>query len=183
MEKYSNSGHHTSHFAKLGQQPNNWAQLMPRFPPLNPQFKLSKKILRPLLNLIEYQYSKSWTRPCSHASQYSVSFRVTYMTWASSKLRIGNAGVNCGKFLSRKLSLAQISVTPSGLPPDDSHSFKSREGATWLPAILEHQFYCMPLFFTTVHKPRGTCILYRLLLNAAECWWFRDKPKGKEKEK
>jgi hypothetical protein len=51
MEKYSNSGHPTAHFAKLGQQPNNWAQLMPLLPPLNPQFKLSKKSLRPLLNL------------------------------------------------------------------------------------------------------------------------------------
>jgi hypothetical protein len=51
MEKYSNSGHPTTHFAKLGQQPNNWAQLMPRLPPLNPQFKLSKIFLHPLLNL------------------------------------------------------------------------------------------------------------------------------------
>jgi hypothetical protein len=50
MEKYSNSGHPTAHFAKLGQQPNNWAQLMPRLPPINPQFKLSKKFLRPLLS-------------------------------------------------------------------------------------------------------------------------------------
>jgi hypothetical protein len=51
MEKYSNLGHPTTHFAKLGQQPNNWAQLMPRLPPLNPQFKLSKIFLHPLLNL------------------------------------------------------------------------------------------------------------------------------------
>jgi hypothetical protein len=51
MEKYSNSDHPTAYFAKLGQQPNNWAQLMPRLPPLNPQFKLSKKIfLHPLLS-------------------------------------------------------------------------------------------------------------------------------------
>jgi hypothetical protein len=51
MEKYSNSDHPTAYFAKLGQQPNNWAQLMPRLPPLNPQFKLSKKFfLHPLLS-------------------------------------------------------------------------------------------------------------------------------------
>jgi hypothetical protein len=29
MEKYSNSGHPTTHFAKLGQQPNNWPNSCP----------------------------------------------------------------------------------------------------------------------------------------------------------
>jgi hypothetical protein len=62
MEKYTNSGHPTAHFAKLGQQPNNLVQLMPRLPPLNPQFKLSKKITP--FTKFEYQHSKSWVRPC-----------------------------------------------------------------------------------------------------------------------
>jgi hypothetical protein len=59
MEKYSNSDHPTAYFAKLGQQPNNWAQLMPRLPPLNPQFKLSKKIFFTPFTKFEYQHSKS----------------------------------------------------------------------------------------------------------------------------
>jgi hypothetical protein len=90
MEKYSNSGHPIAHFAKLGQQPNNWAQLMPRLPPLNPQFKLSKFFLHPLLSS-NTNTQNPGPAPAGYPAKEHKNNRLTYCHGHSSEFSIVKA--------------------------------------------------------------------------------------------